>query len=249
MVLLLLPTATIFNEQLTTGTFQTTRIIYFPTTLACVPLKFNHLPLRQVVADTIREMILTGALQPGERLLEDDLAKKLGVSRNPVREAIRSLEATGLVEVQARKGAYVSGLEPNEAIQLLELRSVIEAYAAELAATNRTDLDITKMKDLIEKGKKASADNDLVAASSCHREFHLAIEHAAGNRYLESTVEPLRSQTELIFSRLADRRGVLSWSEHTEIYRAIADGDVKLARKCTINHMMSVTNDLKALTK
>jgi hypothetical protein len=73
MVLLLLPTATIFNEQLTTGTFQTTRIIYFPTTLACVPLKFNHLPLRQVVADTIREMILTGALRPGERLLEDDL--------------------------------------------------------------------------------------------------------------------------------------------------------------------------------
>ena len=151
--------------------------------------------------------------------------------------------------MQARRGAYVSGLEPNEAIQLLELRSVIEAYAAELAAKNRTDSDITKMKGLIEKGKKASADNDLVAASVCHREFHLAIEHAAGNRYLESTVEPLRSQTEMIFSRLADRRGVLSWSEHTDIFRAIADGDVKLARKCTINHMMSVTNDLKALTK
>jgi DNA-binding GntR family transcriptional regulator len=94
-------------------------------------------------------MILTGTLQPGERLLEDDLAKKLGVSRNPVREAIRSLEATGLVEVQARRGAYVSGLEPNEAIQLLELRSVIEAYAAELAAKNRTDSVITKMQTLI----------------------------------------------------------------------------------------------------
>jgi DNA-binding GntR family transcriptional regulator len=138
MILLLLPTATNYDEQLTTGISRTTRIQHFPTTLACVALKFNNLSLRQVVADTIREMILSGTLQPEERPLKDDLAKKLGVSRNPVREAIRSLEATGLVEVQARRGAYDSGLEPNEAIQLLELRSVIEAYAAELAAKNRT---------------------------------------------------------------------------------------------------------------
>jgi DNA-binding GntR family transcriptional regulator len=89
----------------------------------------SHRTLREVVAEEIRSMILDGSLLPGERLLEDRLAEQLGVSRNPVREAIRALEGTGLVEVVPRRGAYVANLDPDQAHQLLELRSVIEAYA------------------------------------------------------------------------------------------------------------------------
>ena len=88
-------------------------------------LSHSHRPLRELVVDEIRDQILSGVYQPGDRLLEDAIADKLGVSRNPVREAIRALEATGLIEVKARRGAYVSQFDPEQAYQLLELRSVI----------------------------------------------------------------------------------------------------------------------------
>ena len=81
-------------------------------------------------------MIASGQLQPGERLFEDRLAEQLGVSRNPVREALRALEGTGLVEVLPRRGAYVSRIDADRVRQLLELRSVIEAYAAETAGAD-----------------------------------------------------------------------------------------------------------------
>ena len=86
----------------------------------------SYRPLREVVAEEIRAMIVRGDLAPGERLLEDRLAEQLGVSRNPVREAIRSLEATGLVEVVPRRGAYVSRLDVEDARQLLEVRGILE---------------------------------------------------------------------------------------------------------------------------
>src|SRR5262245_17996826 len=97
-----------------------------------------HRTLREAAADEIRDMINRGELQPGERLLEDRLAEQLGVSRNPIREAIRILENTGLVEVTPRRGAHVALLYPVRAIELLELRSVLESFAAQLAAKRGT---------------------------------------------------------------------------------------------------------------
>jgi DNA-binding GntR family transcriptional regulator len=205
----------------------------------------THRTLREVVADEIRDMIRTGALKPGERLLEDRLAEQLGVSRNPIREAIRILENTGLVEVMPRRGAHVALLDPRRAVELLELRSVLEAFAAQLAAKRRTAEQLAEIRRCFDDGRSATAANDVVTAATAHRQFHKAIEAAAGNSYLGPAVEPLRAQTELVFSVLIDRRGLLGWTEHADILEAIEAGDDEAARIATRRHMSSVLDDLR----
>lgn len=190
-------------------------------------------------------MIRRGELRPGERLLEDRLAEQLGVSRNPVREAIRALEHTGLVEVQHRRGAYVATLDPPRAVDLLELRSAIEAFAARLAAARRTPEQLADIRRCFEEGQAAMQANDVVQAARAHRAFHLAIESAAANSYLGVAVEPLRAQTELVFSTLVDRRGLIGWTEHVEILTAIEAGDGDRASEAARKHMSSVLDDLR----
>jgi DNA-binding GntR family transcriptional regulator len=211
-----------------------------------VSIGSSHRTLREVVADEIRQMIISGDLSPGERLFEDRLAEQLGVSRNPVREALRALEGTGLVEVVPRRGAYVSSFEADRARQLLEVRQVLEAYAAELAARHRTDDDLAALRECIEQGRRATAANDAVQAAACHREFHLLIERASKNEYLEPTVAPLRHQTELVFSMLVDVRGVTGWDEHQHMLEAIEQQDADAARQATMRHMHSVFRDLSS---
>ena len=196
--------------------------------------------MREVVADEIHGMIMRGELEPGERLFEDRLAEQLGVSRNPVREAIRALEGTGLVEVLPRRGAYVSKIDPEQVVQLLELRGVIEAYAAGRAAILRTDADLIALQRCIDVGRAAARSNDLVTAAQCHREFHMLVERASANSYLDTVVAPLRHQTELVFSMLTDTRGLLSWDEHQAMHDALAAGDADAARAATAQHMDNV---------
>ncbi|HEX6238871.1 MAG TPA: GntR family transcriptional regulator [Acidimicrobiales bacterium] len=205
----------------------------------------SHRTLREVVVDELRAMITRGELRPGDRLIEDHLAEQLGVSRNPVREAIRALESTGLVEVRPRKGAYVSSFDLDDVRKLLQLRAVLEAYAAELAAAAHDPAGIGRLAEVLARGRHASAANDLVRAAECHREFHVAIEDMAGNPYLVNAVSPLRHQTELVFSVLSPHRSELSWDEHERILDAIAAGDPERARTAARTHMDEVVSALE----
>lgn len=204
----------------------------------------DHRTLREMVADAIVQRIQRGELKPGERLYEDKLAAELGVSRNPVRESIRALEATGFIEVIPRRGAYVAEIDHTDLRQLLEVRQILEAHGAALAASHRTDDMVARLDRCIAEGSDASQRDDLVTAAQRHREFHLAIEEASGNRYIGETVSPLRQRTELVFSMLSDQRSMLSWEEHRRIRDAIAAGDPDLARRRTLEHMGGVIDDL-----
>jgi DNA-binding GntR family transcriptional regulator len=122
---------------------------------------------------------------------------------------------------------------------------VLEAFAASLAAHRRTPEQLAEIRDAFESGREATKANDVVRAAIAHREFHLAIERASGNGYLGPAVAPLRAQTELVFSVLVDRRGLLGWTEHEEILAAIEAGDAAAAGEAAHRHMGSVLDDLR----
>lgn len=196
-----------------------------------------HSPLRSIVAEKIRHMILNGELVAGERIIEDRIAKKLGVSRNPIREAIRLLETSGLVRVEPRKGAYVAELDVDGVLKIQELRIILEAWIITKAAIGHTASDLAKIDACLEHGKKASKDGDLVRASEMHRNFHLALEDACHNPFLKSVMDPLRHRTELGFSLLAEYRGQVIWDEHKKIRDALKKRDSKLAKSLMIKHI------------
>jgi DNA-binding GntR family transcriptional regulator len=168
------------------------------------------------------------------------------VSRNPVREAIRALESTGLVEVRPRKGAYVSSFDLADVRKLLHLRALLEAYAAELAAGSGDAEGLARLTAVLDEGRAASASDDVERAAECHREFHVAIEAMADHPYLGQAVGPLRHQTELVFSVQSSHREGTSWDEHQRIRDAIAAGDVEGARQATYAHMSAVVAALES---
>ena len=112
-----------------------------------VPIRLdNYKPLRELVFESLREAIIQGKLGPGERLMEIQLAEEMGVSRTPVREAIRKLELEGLVVMIPRKGAYVAGLSLKDIADVFEIRRALEGLAAELASERATDEELEQME-------------------------------------------------------------------------------------------------------
>lgn len=196
-------------------------------------------PLREVVAGQLRLMILDGELKPGQRLVEGHLAERLGVSRNPVREAMRSLEATGLIEVVPRRGAHVCAIDKCEVHHIQRIRTLVEGYAVEQAARRQDPESIGRILRCLEDGRAATERGDAVTAALCHRDFHIAVEEAAGIPFLHQVLDPLRQQTELVFSVVTDSRGDITWEEHEDIYSAIASGDAARAREMSRRHILN----------
>ena len=121
----------------------------------------EFLPLRDVVFNTLRQAILRGELKPGERLMEIQLANKLGVSRTPIREAIRKLELEGLVLVIPRKGAEVADIKEKSLRDVLEVRKALEELSVQLACEKITKEEIEELKEAAETFKKAQKTKDI----------------------------------------------------------------------------------------
>lgn len=154
----------------------------------------EYLPLRDVVFNTLRQAILKGELRPGERLMEIQLAQRLGVSRTPVREAIRKLELEGLVLMVPRKGAEVAEITVKDLEDVLEVRAALEELAAKIACDHITDEQLQELKKAAADFKKVLDTDDLTSCVQADMKFHEIIYNATDNARLLQILNNLREQ-------------------------------------------------------
>jgi DNA-binding GntR family transcriptional regulator len=202
------------------------------------PLK-QRKPLAEDVADRVREEILSGRLEPGERLVEARIAAQLGISRGPVREALKLLRAEGLVDERPHHGTYVTRLSARDVRDLYDLRAAIESAAARLVALRRTDADLRSMRRLFEQLVAAADSGDIAAISSADLAFHDTLCRVSGNRRIHRVfdrhVPLLRSLIRLdgvIYASYTDIA-----SEHEPLLLALESGDPDAAAERFRGHV------------
>jgi DNA-binding GntR family transcriptional regulator len=205
----------------------------------------THPPLRNVVAAEIRRLILDGTLQPGERLIEDRLAELLGVSRNPIREAIRVLEAEGFLDVTARRGSFVATLSAKQAADLFEVRLALEPLGARLAAQNSAPALIARMKELLSEAQTLPHKRELDDLSELHTELHSLIFEMTENSYLIAIAIPMVKRGQWLLRQSSPLRTPSAWSEHRGLIAAIEAGDPDLAEVEARHHVLSVRSEMR----
>ncbi|MEI3198941.1 MAG: GntR family transcriptional regulator [Lachnospiraceae bacterium] len=191
----------------------------------------EYLPLRDVVFNTLRQAILRGELQPGERLMEIQLAQRLGVSRTPVREAIRKLELEGLVLMIPRRGAEVAEITRQDLEDVLEVRAALEELAVKDACEHITDEQLQDLKKAANEFKRSLEGTDLVACAEADIHFHEIIYAATNNKRLVQMLNNLREQMyRYRMENLKDKRTYRTLvEEHDAIRRALKKHDKEKA--------------------
>jgi DNA-binding GntR family transcriptional regulator len=205
----------------------------------------SHQPLRDVVAAELRRLILDGTLPPGERLIEDRLADLLGVSRNPIREAIRMLEAEGFLEVTARRGSFVATLDGNQAADLFGVRLALEPLGARLAAGQVNRDHTSRMKQILAEVQSSPDDFELDTLAELHTELHSLIFEMTGNSYLIAMAIPMVKRGQWLLRQSAPLRTPEAWSEHHWLISAIESGDPELAEAAARHHVLSVRGPIQ----
>lgn len=199
----------------------------------------EYLPLRDVVFNTLRQAILKGELKPGERLMEIQLAKRLGVSRTPVREAIRKLELEGLVLMVPRKGAEVADITSKDLEDVLEVRTALEELAVKNACDYITEEQIQELKKAAADFKEALEGTDLIACAEADMRFHEIIYAATNNRRLIQMLNNLKEQMyRYRMEYLKDKRTYkVLLEEHDTIRRALKKHDKIKAGNAIRSHI------------
>ena len=200
--------------------------------------------LHEEVTDRIRRAILTGSLAPGTRLVEDRLAHEYEVSRHPVREALRTLQLEGLVEIAPRKGATVVSTSPDEVVELMEMLTALDGLAARLAATRQEGASIGELEtlldgaaDVLRQSPGGGDSGDLDRLAQMNRRFHALVVAAGGNVHLIETIGPLRDRIQWSLAAVASLRPETSWAEHKKVFEAIRDRDSERAERLARGHI------------
>lgn len=218
-----------------------------------IPVKLDtYKPLREIVFESIREAIINGTLKQGERLMETQLAEELGVSRTPVREAIRKLELEGLVAMLPRKGAYVAGIMPKDAADILEIRAALEGLAAKLAAERITEEEIAELAKDTAEIEQYMTQGDVEKAIEYDTKFHSSLVGASRNSRLANMVSNLQEQVQRfrIIITSTDKDLLLkSLSDHRRIVEALSRRDRFLAQSLAKEHVEHTEERLIQLIK
>ncbi|GGX40962.1 GntR family transcriptional regulator [Streptomyces chartreusis] len=193
--------------------------------------------IRERVLATLRQDIIAGRLLPGDRLVERELADRFGVSRVPVREAIRALVAEGFVHFETPRRTVVRRLSPADVKELFELREALEVYAAGLAASRATPEDLADLRELLRAAASATEAGDAEKITDVNTRFHNRILAMAGNSLLTSVMEPVDGRLRWLTRQNEEWPQLLT--EHQDLYEAIASGDPDRARSHTLTHVQA----------
>ena len=200
-----------------------------------IPLGLAHTPLRDQVHEEIRLRISDGRLTPGSKMVERELAAELGVSRVPVREALRMLETEGFVQVVPRKGVIVRHLSRRDVEELFDVREALEVLATRRAAQRSTPEELATLRRILDEGDAALARDDTTAAQRCNEAFHDALVSMAHNGLLASMLEPLQGRLHWLFRQHEDVAELVH--EHRGLFTAIASGDPERAGTIALEHV------------
>ncbi|EPJ36057.1 putative HTH-type transcriptional regulator YdhC [Streptomyces afghaniensis 772] len=191
--------------------------------------------VRERVTADLRQEIIAGSLRPGDRLVERELAERFGVSRVPVREAIRALVAEGFVHFETPRRTVVRRLTPNDVKELFELREALEVYAAGLAASRATSQDLAEVQELLDRAAAATEAGDAELITDLNSRLHDRIVAMAANSLLTEALEPVAGRLRWMTRRNEEWPQLLV--EHRELYEAIASGDPDRARAHALTHV------------
>lgn len=199
----------------------------------------RHRPLARAVLDELRLAIIGGVYAQGERLVEEELAERFGVSRNPIRQALQELASEGFVVIEPRRGARVATMDPRHAGELFEIRAPLEGLVAGLAAVRRTEAQLAELRYVVDAGVAAASAGRLDELPELNTRFHQTLAEAADNELLTATLGKLSDIIRWVYAaRIAARAGE-SWREHAELVDAIAAGDRDLAERRGAAHIVA----------
>lgn len=210
-----------------------------------------YLPLRDVVFNTLREAILRGELVPGERLMELQLAAKLGVSRTPIREAIRMLEQEGLAITIPRKGAIVAGMTEKDMQDVLEIREALEELSVQVACDKITAEEIEKLQINMKNFENSLGSGDLKKMAQADVEFHDVICQATHNPKLVSMLNNLREQMYRYRVEYLKnpRNHAQLLREHEAIYKGIVEKDKVAVTDMIRKHISNQVDEVKHIIR
>ncbi|CAL9592147.1 MULTISPECIES: GntR family transcriptional regulator [Streptomyces] len=205
-------------------------------TLSGVPKLRRPGPLREQVYEALLSLITTRQLRPGQHLVESELADRLGVSRQPVREALQRLATDGWVDLRPAQGAFVHEPSEEEADQLLSVRTLLEAEAARLAAAHAGPEGVAELEELCARGEAALLDDDVDAVVDANAAFHAHVMELAGNTVLAELSRQVDRRVRWYYRPVARQRGARSWEEHRQLIAAVAAGDEDAAMRVMREH-------------